>query len=263
MKQFVIFGEQCEDIFIYGKVKRLSPEAPVPVFLPTNTVKSQGMAANVENNISEIGHLMYLKTKINFTVNCQFSINENIKTRYVDEKSNHYFLRVDEGDETHSQLHLTENMLHSVRTADCIVISDYNKGFINETDIVIINNTRNPTSVLIMDTKRLVTQKMLDIVDFFKMNENEFEANINNLGKEVIDRYLEKIIITKGERGATNNNVDYIGKSHTARDVSGAGDTFLAALAVSLTYGLTLKDAIIEANNFASEVVLKRGVSTI
>jgi bifunctional ADP-heptose synthase (sugar kinase/adenylyltransferase) len=263
MKQFIVFGEQCEDVFVYGKVKRLSPEAPVPVFLPTNTVKSQGMASNVFNNISQIGHLMYLKTKVDFTINAQFSINENIKTRYVDEKSNHYFLRVDEGDGTHNQLHLSENNLQSIRTANTIVISDYNKGFISETDIVIINNTRNPTSLLIMDTKRLVTQKMLDIVDYFKMNESEFEANLNNLGKEVMDRYLEKIIITKGERGATHNNVDYIGKSHTARDVSGAGDTFLAALAVSLTYGLTIKEAIIEANNFASEVVLKRGVSTI
>jgi sugar/nucleoside kinase (ribokinase family) len=114
-----------------------------------------------------------------------------------------------------------------------------------------------------MDTKKLVTPKMLTVVDYFKMNESEYEAIVNNLGKEVMDRYLEKIIITKGERGATHNNIDYIGKSHTARDVSGAGDTFLAAIAVSLTYGLTIKEAIVEANNFASQVVLKKGVSTI
>jgi D-beta-D-heptose 7-phosphate kinase/D-beta-D-heptose 1-phosphate adenosyltransferase len=263
MKQFLTFGESCEDVFIYGKVKRLSPEAPVPVFIPTKTVKSKGMSVNVSNNISKIGFLMYQKTKIEFTVNSKFSVNENIKTRYVDEKSNHYFLRVDEGDETHSQLHLTESYIQSIKTASCIVISDYNKGFISETDIIVINNTRNYDSLLIMDTKRLVTPKILTVVDYFKMNESEYDANVNNLGKDVMDRYAEKIIITKGERGATHNNIDYIGKSHTARDVSGAGDTFLAAIAVSLTYGLTIKEAIIEANDFASQVVLKKGVSTI
>jgi len=260
MKKFVVIGEQCEDIFIYGKVKRLSPEAPVPVFLPTNVVRNQGMAGNVCLNIIAISKKVS-NTPIH--IYSELSINESTKLRYVDEKSNHYFLRVDEGDTTHNNLKLTKQVLKNIKAADCIVISDYNKGFVNETDIVIINNTRNEKSLLLMDSKKLVTQKMLQIVDFFKMNESEYQANAENLGLEVIERYLDKIIITKGERGATHNKVNYKGKSHTARDVSGAGDTFFASLSVLLTFGFTIKQSINSANKYAGEVVLKKGVSTI
>ena len=151
--------------------------------------------------------------------------------------------------------------MENIKAADCIVISDYNKGFLNETDIVIINNTRKEKSLLLMDSKRLVTQKMLQIVDFFKMNENEYQANANNLGLEVIEKYLDKIIISKGERGATHNKVNYIGKSHIASDVSGAGDTFFAALSVLLTFGFTIKQSINKANKYAGEAVLKKGVT--
>jgi len=264
MIKFVIIGEQCQDIFIYGKCKRLSPEAPVPVFLPTKTVNSQGMAANVVNNVFAIAQPMYKKTGKFFDVFQKLSVNENIKTRYVDDKTNHYFLRVDEGDETHNNIKLTKSDLKKIAFADIIMISDYNKGFLTENDIVTINNYRNQeNSYLLMDSKKLITKKILKIVDLFKMNESEYQANVDNLGIEVMKKYENKIIITKGERGATYQNVDYMGNSHRSSDVSGAGDTFFAALGVSLGYGERLTDCIISANNFASEVVLKRGVSTI
>jgi D-beta-D-heptose 7-phosphate kinase/D-beta-D-heptose 1-phosphate adenosyltransferase len=259
MKKFVVIGETCEDVFIYGKVKRLSPEAPVPVFLPTNTVRSLGMAGNVCWNIIAISEKVSNNTSID--IFSKLSVNKNTKTRYVDEKSNHYFLRVDEGDTTHNELDLTKIVYENIKAADCIVISDYNKGFLNETDIVIINNIRKEKSLLLMDSKRLVTQKMLQIVDFFKMNESEYQANADNLGLEVIEKYLDKIIISKGEKGATHNKVNYKVKSHTASDVSGAGDTFFAALSVLLTFGFTIKQSINKANKYAGEVVLKKGVT--
>lgn len=264
MIKFVIIGEQCLDIFIYGKCKRLSPEAPVPVFLPTNTVSSQGMAANVVNNVGAIAHTMYQKTGKMFDVFYKLSVNENIKTRYVDEKTNHYFIRVDEGDETHNSIKFTKSDLKKIAFADIILVSDYNKGFLTENDIVTINNYRNQeNSYLLMDSKRLITNKLLRTVDFFKMNESEYQANVNNLGIRVMKKKEAKIIITKGEKGATYKKTDYIGNSHRSSDVSGAGDTFFAALGVSLGYGENLKESIVNANNFASEVVLKRGVSTI
>ena len=114
-----------------------------------------------------------------------------------------------------------------------------------------------------MDSKKLLTKKILKIVDFFKMNESEYQANVNNLGIEVMKKYSAKIIITKGEQGATYNGTHYRGNSHKSSDVSGAGDTFFAALNVSLAFGFSITQSINNANKYASEVVLKRGVSTI
>ena len=261
MKKFVVIGETCEDVFIYGKVKRLSPEAPVPVFIPINTVTNQGMAGNVCNNIVSISKKYTNKDIIIYSL---VSINENVKTRYVDEKSNHYFMRVDEGDESHNKIKLTKPDLKKIALADVIVISDYNKGFITENDIELINSYRNQiNSLLLIDSKKLITKKLLKIVDFFKMNESEYQANLNNLGIDVIKKYSNKIIITKGERGATYNDKDYIGNNHKSSDVSGAGDTFFAALSVTLAFNFPIEESICLANKYASEVVIKRGVSTI
>ena len=91
---FLVIGEKCLDVFVYGEVKRLSPEAPIPVFNPTDRVKNDGMAKNVYNNLfSLIG-----KENQNYEIYGIFSEEGSTKTRYVEQKSNHSFLRVDEGD---------------------------------------------------------------------------------------------------------------------------------------------------------------------
>ena len=88
--RIIVIGESCKDIFVYGNVKRLSPEAPVPVFNPIESISNLGMSGNVVQNLKS------LDSDLNII---HWSQTENItKTRYVDRKSNHMFLRVDEGD---------------------------------------------------------------------------------------------------------------------------------------------------------------------
>ncbi len=90
MKKIIIIGEQCIDEFIYCEVNRLSPEAPVPVLNPVKTTTNNGMAGNVYENVC------VLDKKANVIL---ISQDKNItKTRYVDVKSNHMFLRVDTGE---------------------------------------------------------------------------------------------------------------------------------------------------------------------
>ena len=88
MKKILVIGELCIDKFIYGDVKRLSPEAPVPVFNEVETVENKGMAGNVVENIKSIYQ------------DCEIihwhQQNMITKTRYVDLKSNHMFIRVDD-----------------------------------------------------------------------------------------------------------------------------------------------------------------------
>ena len=53
--KILVIGESCQDVFEYGVSDRLCPEAPVPVFNPTKTVKNGGMAMNVYRNLEALG----------------------------------------------------------------------------------------------------------------------------------------------------------------------------------------------------------------
>ena len=146
----LVVGDSCEDVFIYGDITRLTPEAPAPVFNPLRKKTNGGMAKNVANNVEA------LKTTI-FTV----TNNNNIrKVRYVDDKSNQLVLRVDEHDhcdridkETLMQIKNNEYrpLMSNKTSVDAIIISDYCKGFLEEEDIqYICENNQN----VFIDTKK-------------------------------------------------------------------------------------------------------------
>lgn len=120
----LVIGDSCIDIFRYGKVERLAPEAPVPVIIPEQETLSPGMAGNVVRNIDALGH------KVDFITNN----NEIKKIRYVCSKYNHLLLRVDEGDKCNP---ITPQTLNNIKWSeyDAVVISDYCKGFLSENDI--------------------------------------------------------------------------------------------------------------------------------
>ena len=86
--RILVIGDSCKDIFIYGEISRLSPEAPVPVLNPLKEISNDGMAKNVVNNVESLGVDVFSITNKN-------SIK---KIRYVDKKSNQLVLRVDEHD---------------------------------------------------------------------------------------------------------------------------------------------------------------------
>ena len=84
----VVVGETCVDKFIYCKINRLSPEAPVPVLIPTHTEVNQGMSGNTCANIKALSPDSQV---IHFS-----NLKQITKTRYVEGKTNHMFLRVEE-----------------------------------------------------------------------------------------------------------------------------------------------------------------------
>ena len=252
MANFLVIGDKCTDVFVYGEVTRLSPEAPVPVFKPVRVVKNGGMALNVYNNLfslinnkdSVVGH---------------FSSIDNIKKRYVDEKTNHYFLRVDENDYSNS-VNIEKHFVKLVQLSDCIIFSDYNKGFLSEFDIVAISTYRKPGSVIFIDTKKKLSDAVLSVVDFVKLNQHEYEHNFPSHLKE---KFSHKLIITRGADGAEYEGRLYKTEKIVTSDVSGAGDTFLACLAHDYMSSKDIVSAIKYANKKALEVVTKRGVSVV
>lgn len=263
--KFLVIGEYCQDVFKYGKAKRLSPEAPVPVFIPTSERVNGGMAHNTYRNLSDLFAKSNVgKYVINHFLSDNFSSCVPQKIRYVDEKTNHLFLRVDIHDDAYGSFVLTDYVKVLIENSDHIIISDYDKGFLTEQDIIDIAN-QNTNAVIYLDTKKLLTDRLLEVVDFVKINESELEENAKGQGwNKTFNRHNHKFIITLGDKGAKwNDSYFKMEQPHRTIDVSGAGDTFMAAFVYYYSCTANIEKSIHFANKIASHVVTKRGVSSI
>jgi D-beta-D-heptose 7-phosphate kinase/D-beta-D-heptose 1-phosphate adenosyltransferase len=170
-------------------------------------------------------------------------------------------LRLDSFDDKYSQIELDAEIEYCISKADCIIISDYNKGFLSVDDIKMISNLRKENCILFIDTKKKITKDIISCVDFIKINEKELK---NNLDIFLYNSNIDKFIITLGEKGAMYKlNKTFIEAPQSTIDVSGAGDTFMAALAFKYMQTKNIEESIVFANQIASIVVSKKGVSTI
>ena len=242
MPQIKIIGESCLDIFVYCDAIRLAPDLPVPVLQKIHTETNPGMAANVERNI---------QTR---SISTELVTNENwdsfVKTRYVHDKSNHMFFRVD----TPQQI-ARVNLSNLSFKSDVIVISDYNKGFLTESDIEYICNSH---PLVFLDTKKILGS-WAEKAKYIKINDYEFK----NSQSFLTDNLVNKIIHTRGADGC-----DFLGKNFPVerfdiRDTSGAGDSFMAALVAEFLTTSDINKSIMAANTAASKVVRTRGVGVI
>jgi len=237
-----VIGESCRDLFVYCESLRLAPDLPVPILQPRKTKENPGMAMNVYRNI------------ISIHSNCEYFTNENwqsvTKTRYVHERSNHLFLRVDENDR------IARIKIDSINlNVDCVVISDYNKGFLLQDDIEYICERND---CVFLDTKKPLG-KWASKAKFIKINNFEYGRTEGKIAKELD----EKIICTLGGEGARHKNIIYPVECKDVRDTSGAGDSFMAALVVKYMETESISEGINFANQKASEIVSKRGVGVI
>ena len=243
--KILVIGESCMDVFCYGKVERLCPEAPAPVFNPIAETNNPGMAKNVQKNVEALG------------ANCDIYTNQNwenvTKTRYVHNNTNQMFVRVDKNDDKIGRaLHLDEIEYDKY---GLVIISDYNKGFLTEEDILKISNKHNN---VFLDTKKKLGSWCKNI-SYIKINNYEF-----NKAKDSIDEHLRnKLIVTLGKDGCLFQEKTYSVKKVEIKDVSGAGDTFISALAVEYNKSHNIEKAILFANECATMVVQKKGVSTV
>lgn len=243
--KIAVIGETCNDIFIYGDCNRLSPEAPVPVMIPIETKENLGMSGNVVKNIE------VLKPEARIIHICQ---SETIKkTRFVDKKSNHMFLRVDEGEKNISPLDLNVSKTNAISNVDIVVVSDYDKGYLNKETLKKIGSL---AKISILDSKKKLTKEIIDSYTFVKLNESEYLQNIEF-------KECKNIITTLGSKGAKYGDIIYESPNPKETiDVSGAGDTFTASFILKFFETKNVQESITFANKMASVVVSKRGVAT-
>jgi D-beta-D-heptose 7-phosphate kinase/D-beta-D-heptose 1-phosphate adenosyltransferase len=205
--KILLLGDGCTDVYQYGLVDRISPEAPVPVFVPTHKETKPGMAGNVHQNLKALG------CEVNFQRG-----SESTKTRFLDMRSKQQLLRVDD-DVIAKPMSFETLSLDLINSCDAIVISDYDKGFITYEMIDKLIITFAPKPIFI-DTKKTDLAKL----------EGAF-VKINSLEYTKIKSECSNLIVTIGKHGASYKGKDYPAPSIDVTDVCGAGDTFLAALA--------------------------------
>jgi D-beta-D-heptose 7-phosphate kinase/D-beta-D-heptose 1-phosphate adenosyltransferase len=243
MKKILVIGDSCLDVYTYCKTSRLAPDKPVPVLEKIRTIATPGMAHNVFRNVHSL------------TTSCDLITNSNWKevqkVRYVDEKSNHMFMRVDSAEKINMISH--ESLSFEYET---IIVSDYDKGFLSEEQIEYICSNH---SQVFLDTKKVLGDWAKN-AKFIKINNYEYERSQKFIDGQIND----KIIKTIGGDGCEYQGKLFpVKKKVEVMDVSGAGDTFMATLATIYTDTYDIESAINTANEYASEVVKHKGVTII
>jgi bifunctional ADP-heptose synthase (sugar kinase/adenylyltransferase) len=206
----LLLGDSCIDVYRYGTVDRISPEAPVPIFRFAHEDHRPGMAGNVRENLRSLG----CETR-------EYLSDTSIKTRIIDLRSRQHILRID--DDNHSTaLEFTDIRSDDLTWAQAIVVSDYAKGFIDGR--LLRDLRRNYQGPIFIDTKQPDLGRLQGFI--VKINEQEHRSRASA---------ADTMIVTLGARGAVLLEARQPERTFPApqvdvSDVCGAGDTFLAAL---------------------------------
>lgn len=243
--KILVIGDSCKDVFIYGKVERLSPDAPVPILIPIKKFETGGMAANVYENIISLG------------VDVDIITNSDMitKTRYVEEKTNHQIVRIDSENKKLSRIQNLDKI--NFTKYDAIIISDYNKGFLEYEDIEYICSSHKKVFV---DSKKFINN-FFSKAKFIKINEVEYANNL--AAGQKFENFYDKLIVTLGSIGTRYMNEIFSVEKVEIKDSSGAGDTFISGLVVEYCKTNDIKKSIEFANKCATIVVQQKGVSKV
>jgi rfaE bifunctional protein kinase chain/domain len=297
--RLLVIGDLMLDQFIWGRVDRISPEAPVPVVRVTHESFHLGGAANVAHNILALGGqaaacgvigrdragrqiLAELKRAGGGTTGVTMSpgVVTVRKTRII--AHNQQVVRFDhEGGDCSARaaVAITRFLRRHVWDFDAVVLSDYGKGVITKELLDTLRGLRAARPFrLVVDPKKgnfphyrgmtLATPNLAEAADAAGVDIHD-DASLQRAGQRLLDKWeAEAILITRGEYGMTLC-LRHAAVRHfptAARqvfDVTGAGDTVVAACALALAAGATLAEAAWLANHAAGVVVGKVGTATV
>lgn len=296
----LVFGDLMLDKYIYGDVGRISPEAPVPVVRIDREDAVPGGAANVASSIQAMGistkvigrigndrNGILLQKKLE-AAGVQFrgmicdKVRTTTKTRVIG--LNQQVVRVDQEDTFEMQgtdlEKVWEILEEEIQRADILIISDYHKGVCTD------ELSRRIMKAAHMSGKSvLVDSKVKDwtrytgadlITPNFKEFKEAIDAACSNTEGEIVNHALELcrkyslggILVTRSQYGMTyigkdGNFYTYDADAREVFDVSGAGDTVMAAIAAFLSAGVPLREAVCAANTAAGIAVSKFGTYNV
>lgn len=294
-----VFGDLILDHYIWGKVDRVSPEAPVPVVRVTRENFLAGGSANVALNIKAVnstvgvcgvvGSDVYGEQVISFLdgngidtagVMVDDERHTTLKTRII--AGHQHVVRVDREEvktvNAAMVKRVTEFVERNRSKYNVFVISDYAKGFVTKQ---MVNELRKAAArnkvYLLADPKTqnvglykgfyLITPNRKEAVEASKLHRVESDAELTKAGRKLMRGLsLRNLLITRGEEGMSL----FSGREHhriptfaqEVFDVTGAGDTVISVIAAGLSAGIGLLQCCILANVAASIVVSKIGTAT-
>tara|TARA_R100001163_G_C5064186_1_gene201698 strand:+ start:1990 stop:2778 length:789 start_codon:yes stop_codon:yes gene_type:complete len=246
-KQFkiLVLGDNCDDVYHYGTCERLSPEAPVPILKEHKIITKRGMSGNVAENLKSFGFKVH------------HICNESViqKHRFVDIKHSQHLFRVDCGENNTLDSVDLESVMskYPACNIDAIVISDYDKGFLNEYQCQKICQFYKKLPIFV-DSKKTDLSCFSGCI--IKINEHE-KRNITQHPKK------SDLVVTLGSKGALYGDKIYKAKEVEVYDVCGAGDVFLSALVYKYLLTKNMDAAIIFSNKCASYSVSKFGTHVL
>jgi len=290
-KRVAVVGDMMLDCYYWGKVKRISPEAPVPVVEVDDEFFRFGGAANVALNILKLGGIpvpigvigedndsRFFKKLLNESgitdegIICDSARPTTTKTRVI--AGSQHVVRIDKEskEDIHSE---TENKLlqyfeSKADELDALILEDYNKGVLTKTVIKELIEIANRKGLVITVDPKFHNFFEYKNVTVFKPNKKETEeafgvkfsgsGDLDFYGNKLMDELKSRyVMITLGEAGMAlfgdNSSKKQVPtKARKVADVSGAGDTVISTLTMALVSGADITEAAYLAN-FAGGLV--------
>jgi D-beta-D-heptose 7-phosphate kinase/D-beta-D-heptose 1-phosphate adenosyltransferase len=297
-QKLLIIGDLILDRYIWGKVNRISPEAPVPIVEVTDENFLLGGASNVANNIASLGGQtsiigvagndrageILIKMLQEKSIKCRGVICSSrpttVKTRVI--AHNQQVVRFDREDKNQIDGKVFKELINCIRHElpdhDAVIISDYKKGIVSlELVREVIKNSK-PKNIFVAVDPKVGHFHYYKNVSLITPNTNEAsiasgieikdERSLINAGKTLLKRIsCDAVLITRGEHGMSLFRKDEVVHIPTVArnvyDVTGAGDTVIATFTIAYASAADMRDAAIIANHAAGIVVGEVGTAVV
>lgn len=299
-KSIAVIGDLMVDRYLWGTIERISPEAPVPVVAVIEETQDLGGAANVVHNLAGLGanpvsfgvvgdddnsRILFDKlAHYKLDSSCVFteaSHHTTVKTRVI--AHNQHVVRIDweTSDKLSPQVEdkLISRFRERSREFSAVIFQDYNKGVVTERVIREVIEIAHELGIIIAVDPKYRNFFEYKGVTLFKPNIKETEAalvtristeeDLIACGREIFNRIQpQHLLVTRGSKGMTlfsdrDSILNLPTRARKVHDVSGAGDTVIAALVAFLAAGADLIEAATIANYAAGAVCEEVGIVPI
>lgn len=296
-QRILVIGDIMLDRFVFGAVDRLSPESDAPVLDTIRTKTMPGGAGNVVANLQALGAgsriLSVIGNDLPGTELCTLmpgneeglliveSRPTTLKTRFV--HSGGQLLRVDSETRTDIDPATEKRLLEKAKVllaeCDALILSDYNKGVLTPSLLrSVIDLAKGASVKILVDPKKadyslyqgadVITPNRKELSQATGLPVNSDEETTCAARKLMQEKNIESLIVTRSEQGISvfekdKDSVHIPAAAQKVTDVSGAGDTSIAALAAALAAGASLTDAAMIANKAGGLSVGKAATATV
>jgi D-beta-D-heptose 7-phosphate kinase/D-beta-D-heptose 1-phosphate adenosyltransferase len=294
--KILVIGDVMLDHYTFGDVERISQEAPIPVIRKSSEKFTLGGAGNVANNLIALGASVPLAGVIG-NDEAGLRVMSILKEKGIDTDAvvvlphrsttekhrivsgeNHQMLRLDREEKEHLTFEEEERcyalLVPLIKKADAIIISDYAKGFFSERfaqKIIALAKAEHKTLLADFNPKNKKYFMGVDIITPNLKEARELTGlyDVEEIGPQLVRDFGVHAIVTRGGDGMSlfrredSSHYHVPGKKIKVFDVSGAGDTSIAVLALGVVTGLAIDDAVVLANEAGTIVVQKPGTATL